>query len=118
MFSYADLKHRYRGSIQDANRAGSAGAMRPLDGSPRHQRRPRAGKPRRYLLEHRHDPHECVAVHASWAGFAGRLRPRVTAATCASQGHIWWALDATHESEALAHLPAPITRRTRAIAVG
>jgi hypothetical protein len=74
---------------------------------------------RRYLLDHRHEPHECAAVHASWSGFTSRLRQGATAATCARSGHgIWWALDAASDLEALSELPALVAARTRAIPVG
>lgn len=76
------------------------------------------GAPRRYLLDHRHAPEECAAVHASWSGFASRLRQGVTAATCPRAGHgVWWAVSAASAPEALTHLPAPVAARTRAIAV-
>jgi hypothetical protein len=80
---------------------------------------PRVGSRQRYLLDHRHAPEECAAVHASWNGFTGWLRQGVTAAICARSGHgIWWALDAGSDCEALAQLPAPVAARTRAITVG
>jgi hypothetical protein len=73
----------------------------------------------RYLLDHRHAPEECASLHASWNGFAGRLRQGVTDATCARSDHsIWWAVHAASEAEALCHLPAPVAATTRAIAVG
>ena len=72
----------------------------------------------RYLLDHRHAPEECHAVHGSWDGFPGRLRQGVTPANCAAHGHgIWWRLRASNESEALAELPATVAERTRAIRV-
>ena len=97
MFIQAEVTPHHAGSIQSAQRA---------------------GKPRRYLLDHRHGPDECAAIHASWSGFAGRLRQGVTAGTCARSGHgIWWALDAADETNALAQLPRLVAERTRAIAV-
>lgn len=82
----------------------------------------RAGDPRdmpRFMLHHRHEPHECAAAFAAWKGFASPLRRTATVASCASGGHeIWWELDAADESGALGLLPRYVAERTRAIQIG
>jgi hypothetical protein len=67
----------------------------------------------RYVLQHRHQPHECGVVFASFKGHASPLRHRATLASCRSGGHaIWWAVDADTEEEALALLPRYVAERT------
>ena len=72
----------------------------------------------RYLVHHRHEPHECgvafTAFRATRAGFASRP----TLASCASGGHaIWWAVEAATETEALALLPFFVAERSTATRV-
>ena len=56
----------------------------------------------RYLLEHRHEPHEPGVVFAAFRGHDSPLRRRATLASCRSGGHaIWWTVDAGTEAEAL-----------------
>jgi len=46
-----------------------------------------------YLLQHRHEPHECGVVFASFKGYASLLRHRATFASCRAGGHaIWWTV--------------------------
>jgi hypothetical protein len=72
----------------------------------------------RYLLHHRHEPHECGVVFASFKGHHSPLRHRSTLATCRSGGHeIWWAVEATTEDEALGQLPFYVAERTTATSV-
>jgi hypothetical protein len=67
----------------------------------------------RYVLEHRHEQHECGVVFASFKGHASPLRHRATLASCRSGGHaIWWTVDADTEEEALALLPQYVAERT------
>lgn len=67
----------------------------------------------RYLLQHRHEPHECGVVFASFKGLASPLRHRPTLASCRSGGHaIWWTVDADTEEEALGLLPYYVAKRT------
>ena len=67
----------------------------------------------RYVLQHRHEPHECGVVFASFKGHASPLRQRVTLASCRSGGHaIWWTVDAETEQEALRMLPGYVAERT------
>ncbi len=60
--------------------------------------RPASGKldrMTRYLLHHRHEPHECGVVFASFKGHESPLRHRPTLASCRSGGHaIWWTVEA------------------------
>ena len=56
----------------------------------------------RYLVHHRHQPHECGIAFASFKGHESPLRHRATLASCPSGGHaIWWAVEATTEAAAL-----------------
>lgn len=67
----------------------------------------------RYLLEHRHEPHECGVVFAAFKGFKSPLRHEATLASCRSGGHsIWWTVDADDEAGALRMLPAYVAERT------
>lgn len=72
----------------------------------------------RYLLEHRHEPHECGVVFASFKGHESPLRHQATVASCRSGGHaIWWNVEAASEDEALRLLPAFVAARTTAARV-
>ena len=67
----------------------------------------------RYVLQHRHQPHECGVVFASFKGHASPLRHRATLASCRSGGHaIWWTVDAETEEKALGLLPRYVAERT------
>lgn len=67
----------------------------------------------RYLLEHRHEPHECGVVFAAFKGHRSPLRHRPTLASCRSGGHaIWWAVDAETEADAIGLLPYFVAGRT------
>jgi hypothetical protein len=72
----------------------------------------------RYLLHHRHEPHECGVVFASFKGHQSPLRHKATLASCRSGGHaIWWTVEAASEEEALALLPFYVAERTTAASV-
>jgi len=72
----------------------------------------------RYLLQHRHQPHECGVVFASFKRHRSPLRHRATRASCRSGGHaIWWTVDADSEAEALGLLPRYVAERTSATRV-
>jgi len=72
----------------------------------------------RYLLHHRHEPHECGAVFASFKGHQSPLRRRPTLASCRSGGHaVWWTVDTATEEEALRLLPVYVAERTTATSV-
>jgi len=67
----------------------------------------------RYLLQHRHEPHECGVVFASFKGHKSPLRHRPTLASCRSGGHaIWWTVEAESETDALGLLPYYVAERT------
>jgi hypothetical protein len=72
----------------------------------------------RYLLQHRHEPHECGVVYASFKGLRSPLRHRPTLASCRTGGHaIWWTVEAATEEDALALLPRFVAERTTAATV-
>jgi hypothetical protein len=69
----------------------------------------------RYLLHHRHEPHECGVVFAAFSGHESPLRHKATLASCGSGGHaIWWTVAAATEAEALGLLPYYVAERTTA----
>jgi hypothetical protein len=73
----------------------------------------------RFMLHHRHEPRECLAVFAAWSGFASPLRHRATIGSCLfGDQQIWWDVEAASEREALDHLPWYVAARTTAIRVG
>jgi len=66
-----------------------------------------------YLLQHRHQPHECGVVFAAFKGHESPLRHRSTLASCRSGGHaIWWTVEAETEEEALRLIPSYVAKRT------
>ena len=72
----------------------------------------------RYLLHHRHEPHECGVVFVSFKGHDSPLRHRTTVASCRSGGHaIWWKVEAESEADALQLLPYYVAARTIATRV-
>jgi hypothetical protein len=72
----------------------------------------------RYVLQHRHEAHECGVVFASFKGHHSPLRRQATLASCRSGGHaIWWTVEAASEAEALALLPFYVAERTTAASV-
>ena len=72
-----------------------------------------------FLIHHRHEPHECGVVFASFRGHESPLRHRATLASCVSGGHaIWWSMRAADEHAALGLLPYFVARRSIATRVG
>jgi hypothetical protein len=72
----------------------------------------------RFLLHHRHEPHECGVVFASFRGHESPLRRMSTLASCLSGGHaIWWTVEAGSEDDALGLLPFYVAKRTTPIRV-
>jgi hypothetical protein len=72
----------------------------------------------RFVLHHRHEPHECGVVFASFKGHNSPLRRQPTLASCRSGGHtIWWTVEAASEAEAVALLPPYVAERTTAARV-
>jgi hypothetical protein len=73
----------------------------------------------RFLIHHRHEPHECGVVFASFSGHASPLRHRAALASCTWGGHaIWWNVEAGSEAEALGLLPFYVAARATATRVG
>jgi hypothetical protein len=72
----------------------------------------------RYVLHHRHEPHECGVVFASFRGHESPLRHRPTVGSCRSGGHeIWWTVEAETDEGALRLLPFYVAERTTATPV-
>jgi hypothetical protein len=72
----------------------------------------------RYVLYHRHEPHECAVVFASFKGHKSPLRRKPTLASCRSGEHaLWWTVEAVSEDEALGLLPFYVAERTTATSV-
>jgi hypothetical protein len=72
----------------------------------------------RYLLHHRHEPHECGVAFASFKGQQSPLRHQPTLASCRSGGHaIWWTVETATEEDALRLLPPYVAERTTATSV-
>jgi hypothetical protein len=72
----------------------------------------------RYLLHHRHTPHECGVVFAAFKGHPSPLRRTATYASCLSGGHtIWWTVEARSAESALDLLPEYVAKRTTATPV-
>jgi hypothetical protein len=66
-----------------------------------------------YLLHHRHQPHECGIVFASFKGSPSPLRHQAAFASCPSGGHeIWWTVEAEAETDAVRLLPFYVAQRT------
>ena len=72
----------------------------------------------RYVLHHRHEPHECRVVFAAFEGHESSIRRTPTLASCGSGEHVlWWTVDAASTAEALALLPFYVAERTIATSV-
>jgi hypothetical protein len=71
-----------------------------------------------FVLHHRHQPDECAASFAAWAGFASPLRHSLVPSTCLDGGHgLYWTVEAADRAAALALLPRYVADRTTAIQV-
>jgi hypothetical protein len=71
-----------------------------------------------FLLNHRHQPHECESAFAAWHGFESPLRRASVPSTCLTGGHcLWWRVQAADPVAALALLPRYVAERTEAIRV-
>ena len=67
----------------------------------------------RFLVHHRHEPHECGIAFAAFKGHESPLRHRAALASCRTGGHaIWWAVDAASEADALRQLPYFVAERS------
>ena len=71
-----------------------------------------------FLLHHRHQPHECPVAFAAWKGFDSPLRYSRVPSSCLAGGHdLWWQVEATDRSQALALLPRFVAARTKPIQI-
>ena len=71
-----------------------------------------------FLLHHEHEPDECAAAFAAWAGFDSPLRRRPAASTCLTGGHaLWWRVEAVDPGSALRLLPRFLAERTTPIEI-
>jgi hypothetical protein len=67
----------------------------------------------RFLIHHRHKPHQCGIAFTAFKGHASPLRHRAALATCPAGGHaIWWTVEATAEADALRQLPFFVAQRS------
>jgi hypothetical protein len=67
----------------------------------------------RFLVHHRHEPHQCGIVFAAFKGHDSPLRHRAALASCPTGGHaIWWALEGASEDDALRQLPFYVAQRS------
>ena len=94
--------------------------VRDQGGAPMNQERGRGtlSPMPRFLLHHRHEPHECGVAFASFRGHASPLRHQAALASCAFGGHaIWWEVEAAGPDEALGLLPYFLAERSTATRV-
>jgi len=67
----------------------------------------------RFLVHHRHEPHQCGIAFAAFKGHESPLRHRAALASCLARGHaIWWAVEAAGEQDALQLLPFFVAQRS------
>jgi hypothetical protein len=67
----------------------------------------------RFLVHHRHGPHECGVAFAAFKGHASPLRHRAAQSSCLFGGHaIWWTVDTETEEHALRLLPFFVAQRS------
>jgi hypothetical protein len=72
----------------------------------------------RFLVQHRHEPHQCGIAFAAFKGHESPLRHRAALASCLAGGHeIWWTVEASSEQDALRQLPFFIAERSTATRV-
>jgi hypothetical protein len=73
----------------------------------------------RFLVQHRHEPHECGIAYAAFKGHESPLRHQPALASCAFGGHaIWWTVEAPSEQDALRQLPFFVAQRSTVTPVG
>jgi hypothetical protein len=71
-----------------------------------------------FVLAHTHEPAQCAAAFAAWRGFDSPLRSRTVLSSCVRGGHrLYWFVEASDASDALAQLPAFVAERTEATEV-
>ena len=82
------------------------------------RRRRKLGAMPRFLLHHRHEPHECGVAFAAFRGHASPLRRHAALGSCAFGGHaLWWTVEADGPDQALALLPFFLAERATATRV-
>ena len=71
-----------------------------------------------FLLNHKHQPHECAAAFAAWQGFDSPLRHGRVPSSCLVGGHgLWWQVEAPDQAGALALLPRFVAKRTSVVQI-
>jgi hypothetical protein len=72
----------------------------------------------RFVVHHRHEPHECGIAFSAFKGHESPLRRRAALASCPTGDHaIWWTVEAVSAVDALALLPFFVAERSTAVAV-
>jgi hypothetical protein len=67
----------------------------------------------RFMVHHRHEPHQCGIAFAAFNGHRSSLRQRAALASCLAGGHaIWWTVEAPSEEDALCQLPFFVAQRS------
>jgi hypothetical protein len=67
----------------------------------------------RFLVHHRHEPHECGVAFASFRGTDSALRQQPALASCAFGDHaIWWTVEVRDEQDARQQLPFFVAERS------
>jgi hypothetical protein len=67
----------------------------------------------RFVVQHRHKPHECGIAFSAFKGHVSPLRHRAALVSCPTGGHaIWWAVEAASEEHALQLLPFFVAQRS------
>ena len=67
----------------------------------------------RFLVHHRHEPHQCGIAFTAFKGHDSPLRHRAALASCPTGGHaIWWTVEAASEDDALRQLPFYVAQRS------
>ena len=71
-----------------------------------------------FLLDHTHEPSQCEAAFAAWAGVRSELRGSTALAGCAHGEHrVIWRVEAADAQAALGLLPEFIAARTDVVPV-
>ena len=67
----------------------------------------------RFLVHHRHEPHQCGIAFTAFKGHQSPLRHRPALASCLAGDHaIWWTVEAPSEQDALRQLPFFVAQRS------
>jgi hypothetical protein len=67
----------------------------------------------RFLVQHRHEPHQCGITFAAFKGHDSPLRHRAALTSCPTGGHaIWWPVEAASKEDALQQLPFYVAQRS------